>query len=108
MKKSTKNTNKEAKKATRAIAIDLTAWEYKEGDKVDTLRCSVYAGKDKNGEYNKDIPVRVMISEDTELIGDVEKIDGRTPVCVGGDIQFERNKEYINITIWANRVEIRN
>lgn len=107
MKKTAKNTNKEAKKATRAIAIDLTAWEYKEGDKVDALRCSVYAGKDKNGEYNKDIPIRVMINENTELAGDVEKIDGRTPVCVGGDIQFERNKEYINITIWANRVEIR-
>lgn len=107
MKKSTKNTNKEAKKYTRAIAIDLTAWEYKEGDKFDTLRCSIYGGKDKNGEYNKDIPVRVMIGENTELAGDVEKIDSRTPVCVGGDIQFERNKEYINITIWASRVEIR-
>ena len=106
MKKTTKNTNKETKRAKRAIAIDLTAWEYKEGDKVDTLRCSVYAGKDKDGNYNKDIPVRVMISEDTELVGDVDKIDSRTPVYVGGDIQFERNKEYINITIWAIRVEI--
>lgn len=107
MRKPTKNTNKEAKKATRAIAIDLTAWEYTEGVKVDTLRCSVYGGKDKNGEYKKDVPVRVMIGETTELFGDVEKIDGRTPVFVGGDIQFERNKEYINITIWANRVEIK-
>ena len=111
------NTKNETKKNTKSvdnwhdIAITLTAWEFVEGEKFDRLKCSVYAGKNDKGEYNRDIPVTVMIGEDTEIDDAIEKITDRTRVNVGGEIAFSRStgkdgNEYINITVWATKVSI--
>lgn len=105
MKKKTE-TKKEEMKIYNDIALTLTAWELFEGEKCDRLRCSAYAGKDKDGKYNKDIAVTVFISEDT----DTESFDfkgERQPVDVVGRVSFGRYKDEPQITIFADKIVTR-
>ena len=105
MKKKTE-TKKEEIKIYNDIAITLTAWELFEGEKSDRLRCSAFAGRDKDGNYNKDINVTVFINEDTNT-DDFEFDNKRTPVDVVGRISFGRYKDEPQITIFAEKIVTR-
>ena len=111
-----KSEKKETKKTEEKIYKDLVITLEKE--KCDILRCSAYAGKNKDGEYNKDVPVSVIINKET----DTEKFDFENPeegekkkrvlVDVSGQIGFSwyTNKEGVNIpqfTIFADRIVTR-
>lgn len=113
-----KETKKTEEKIYKDLVITLAAWEVVEKKKCDILRCSAYAGKDENGEYNKDVPVSVIITKET----DTEKFDFENPeegekkkrvlVDVSGQIGFSwyTNKEGVNIpqfTIFADRIVTR-
>lgn len=113
-----KETKKTEEKIYKDLVITLAAWEVVEKEKCDILRCSAYAGKNKDGEYNKDVPVSVIITKET----DTEKFDFENPedgekkkrvlVDVSGQIGFSwyTNKEGVNIpqfTIFADRIVTR-
>ena len=113
-----KETKKTEEKIYKDLVITLAAWEVVEKERCDILRCSAYAGKNMNGEYNKDVPVSVIITKET----DTEKFDFENPeegekkkrvmVDVSGQIGFSwyTNKEGINIpqfTIFADRIVTR-
>ena len=99
-------TKKDEAKIYNDIAITLTAWEYIEGRNADRLRCSAYAGKDKDGKYNKDIPVQVYITKDTDDSGFAFE-DGRTVVDVVGQIAFGRYNDQPTVTIFASKISSR-
>lgn len=111
-KKAAEKTENKEERMWRDVALTLAAWEVKESKNCDILRCSAYAGKDSDGNYQKDVPVSVIIGKDT----DTEHFDFDQPeegkkkrilVDVSGQISFSWYKDTPQITIFAARIVTR-
>lgn len=108
MKKNSKKETKEKSTMFNNVVFTLRAFEVKEFEKVDIIKCALYNGKDSDGDYNESIYLDVVVTgkTDAEYNGDFGKKGALIDVAgfLAMSVTETKGKTYRNLRVVASKV----